>query len=68
MNDKEAYATMDYGGLLRCCAASVPVDARSRILAGTEGEVRPCQFHDGDGSGVRFVRGVWRAAWIKDGE
>jgi hypothetical protein len=66
---KPTHATYDQGGLLRCCAMAIPVDENDKVLAGTEGEHRLCPaagHKNPDESGVRFVRGVWRAAWIKD--
>ena len=60
------YARADYAGLIRCCIGSIPVDLDNYVIAGTEGEHRPCQYHE-DG-GVTFRDGVWIAAWIADKE
>lgn len=60
------FATYDAAGAFRCCLMSIPVDDNNRVLAGTEGEHRPCKHCKDPESGVRFVGGVWRAAWIKD--
>jgi hypothetical protein len=61
------YAAYDIEGLRRCCLEAVPVDENRMVLAGTEGERRPCPYgheRDPEKSGVRFVNGKWRAAWI----
>lgn len=62
-----AYARYEPGGLMRCCAQSIPTDPQGRVMAGTEGEHRPCQWcKDKESRGVRFHDGVWRAAWIDE--
>lgn len=67
--------TYDVAGLLRCCLEAVPTGHRGEVLAGKEGEHRPCPhanthpdggFHNLADSGVTYRGGVWRAAWIKE--
>ena len=58
------HAGWEMGGLMRCCMQSIPVDHEDSVLAGIEGEHRPCQHcSDKTKSGVRFVKGRWIAAW-----
>jgi hypothetical protein len=60
------HASADYGGMFRCCAKSIPVDEDEIILAGEEGEYRPCQWCKSEDSGVCFVKGKWIAKWRQD--
>ena len=65
MEDERKYAKFELGGLMRCCAESIPADEDSRVLAGEEGQHIPCKYgcKEPDG-GVTFKDGVWKSAYI----
>lgn len=70
MSETTKYATYEQGGLLRCCAQSIPIEKETdKVVAGEEGEHRPCAHcttRPEYPTGVRFVKGRWIAAWRKE--
>lgn len=68
MPAKTKAVSYEIGGLMRCCLQSIPTVSETdrTVVAGKfDGERIPCQYCKDDGkSGVRFVNGRWRAAWI----